>query len=170
MPKGTAFQNFVFNPETRRSILNRGKPWNCRMAISHCFGQAANFPGCPPNNKLSWIFTLRFHLYPPYLDVFVDSFIRSGRVLIFGPCLWTSCKLALAISSGDSPACCKIMSKKTSCVMLAKFAECSSRTSNLSTPIAMLVNSTLLDRYWTAGVLTSHLEVSRLGGRQAKQF
>ena len=50
------------------------------------------------------------------------QFLCPGSIIIFGPCLWTSYKLALAISSGDSPVCCTVIRIKTGFVMLAKIS------------------------------------------------
>ena len=50
-----------------------------------------------------------FSVASPALSTLTPSpsfqFLCPGSIIIFGPCLWTSYKLALANSSGDSPVC-----------------------------------------------------------------
>ena len=84
-PNGVAFQNFVFNLETWSSILNRGKPGNCRMAISHCFGEAASFPGCPQNNKSSCISSLASPALSTPTPRPSCEILCRGSIIIFGP-------------------------------------------------------------------------------------
>ena len=78
-------RNILFGLDNWRSIWNRGRPWNCRMAISHCFAQASSFPGCPPNNTFSCIFCSRRELHPRQHQGLSFVFIRSGSTPVFGP-------------------------------------------------------------------------------------